>query len=65
MAMAGERDKALENIRQLLEMPTDVSRWHLYLDPRWNFFRDDERFNELVRPANLDESTHIRTPIGQ
>lgn len=65
MAMAGERDEALENIRQLIDMPSKFSRWQLYLDPRWDFFRDDERFNELIRPANLDETNRIRTPVGR
>jgi TolB-like protein/Tfp pilus assembly protein PilF len=63
MAMVGERDAALENITRLLEMPSDVSRWHLYLDPRWDFFRDDARFNELIKPDNLDPAQHIRKPL--
>ena len=24
----------------------------------WDFFRDDERFNELIRPLNLEEALH-------
>ena len=42
-------------IERLLNHPTGFNRWELYLDPRWDFFRDDERFNELVRPLNLQE----------
>ena len=26
-----------------------LDNWR-YLDPRWDFFRDDERFNDLIRP---------------
>jgi hypothetical protein len=28
-------------------------------DPIWDFMRDDERFNELVRPPNLEQSIHV------
>ena len=55
LAMTGKRDEALAEIERLLEHPTGFNRWMLYLDPRWDFFRDDERFNELSRPLNIDE----------
>ncbi|NOR18694.1 MAG: hypothetical protein GQ538_01230, partial [Xanthomonadales bacterium] len=55
LAMAGNRDEALAEIERLLQHPTGFSPWMLYLDPRWDFFRDDERFNDLVRPLNLKE----------
>ena len=58
--MAGHRDEALKNIAELLDMPKDVDRWMLYLDPRWDFFRDDERFNKLIKPLNFDESVHAK-----
>jgi TolB-like protein len=56
LAMTGKREEALAEIERLLNHPTGFSRWELYLDPRWDFFRDDERFNELARPLNLEES---------
>jgi tetratricopeptide (TPR) repeat protein len=55
LAMAGRRDEALVEIERLLEVPAGMNRWELYLSPEWDFFRDDERFNELVRPLNLRE----------
>jgi len=55
MAMAGQRDEALAEIKRLLNTPSGLVRWDLYLNPDWDFFRDDERFNELVRPLNLQE----------
>jgi len=55
LALSGEHDEALSEIERLLSIPSGLSRWELYLDPGWDFFRDDERFNELVRPPNLEE----------
>ncbi len=55
LAMAGRHDEALAEIKRLLEHPTGFNRWILYLDPRWDFFRDDERFNELIRPLELKD----------
>jgi TolB-like protein/Flp pilus assembly protein TadD len=55
LGMTGKRDEALLEIERLLEHPTGFTRWELYLDPRWDFFRDDERFNALARPENLQE----------
>ncbi|MDX1460521.1 MAG: hypothetical protein R3348_05640, partial [Xanthomonadales bacterium] len=56
LGMAGQRDEALAELERLLDTPGGPIRWQLYLDPSWDFFRDDERFNELIRPHNLDES---------
>jgi len=56
MAMAGRRDEALAEIERLLNTPSGLDRQMVYLHPDWDFFRDDERFNELVRPANLKEA---------
>ena len=53
LAMSGDRDEALLEIERLLSIPAGMDRWALYLDPAWDFFRDDERFNELIRPLNL------------
>jgi TolB-like protein/Flp pilus assembly protein TadD len=53
LGMAGKREESLAELEDLFEQGIDISRWQLYLDPNWDFFRDDERFNELVRPLNL------------
>jgi TolB-like protein/cytochrome c-type biogenesis protein CcmH/NrfG len=55
LGMAGRRDEALTEIERLLTGPaTHISRWNLYLNPKWDFFRDDERFNALVRPEGAE-----------
>ena len=56
LARAGKRDEALERLARSLDTPRGRTRWELTLDPRWDFFRDDERFNELIRPRNLETS---------
>ncbi len=56
LGLTGRREEALVEIERLLDIPAGLNRWSLYLDPRWDFFRDDERFNELVRPLNLKEA---------
>lgn len=58
LALAGDRARALELMAEMIDVPGGFVRWELYLDPRWDFFRDDERFNNLVRPHNLEQSTH-------
>jgi len=58
LAQAGKRDEVLAMLPSLLEMPNGFYKWELYLDPRWDLMRDDERFNELVRPDNLEQSIH-------
>lgn len=55
LARAGKRDEALERLAASIDKPEGLTRWQLYLDPQWDFFRDDERFNDLVRPLNLQE----------
>jgi TolB-like protein/Tfp pilus assembly protein PilF len=51
LAIGGQRGQALVEIEKLLDTPGSyLSRWSLTLDPRWDFFRDDERFNDLIRP---------------
>lgn len=54
LALSGERDRALELLATIIDVPGGFVRWEMYLDPRWDFFRDDERFNALIRPHNLD-----------
>ena len=55
LGMAGRREESLAEIERLLDAPLGFNRWDLYLSPDWDFFRDDERFNELARPLNLEE----------
>ncbi len=50
MARAGQRDEALARLSTGLGQPAGYARWTLALDPEWDFFRDDERFNALVEP---------------
>lgn len=56
LAMSGERDQALQILSDIIGQPAGPAPWGLYLDPRWDFFRDDERFNDLIRPHNLEQS---------
>ena len=52
--MAGEREMALAEIERLLEGPYPPNKWRMVQDARWDFFRDDERFNELIRPEGAE-----------
>jgi tetratricopeptide (TPR) repeat protein len=56
LGMVGQLDESLAEIERLLKTPVSLNRWELYLSPDWDFFRDDERFNELARPLNLQET---------
>ena len=56
LAMTGNRDEALERLAANIDGIEGYSRWELYLDPEWDFFRDDARFVELARPLNLNEA---------
>jgi tetratricopeptide (TPR) repeat protein len=58
LALSGERDRALELLANIIDRPAAPTRWELYLDPRWDFFRDDERFNDLIRPRNIEQSSN-------
>jgi hypothetical protein len=55
LGMAGQREKSLAEIERLLNTPAGLNHWDLALSPDWDFFRDDERFNELARPLNQDD----------
>ena len=55
LALSGERDRALGLLAEIIGRPGVPTRWEMYLDPRWDFFRDDERFNELIRPQNPED----------
>ena len=56
LAMAGRSDEALKRLADSMHREGGLTRWQLYLDPAWDFFRDNERFNELARPLNLQET---------
>ncbi len=61
-AFTGQRDRALEAIAERLDQPEGLTRWRLYLEPRWDFFRDDPRFNDLVRPEGVVADPFMETP---
>jgi TolB-like protein/tetratricopeptide (TPR) repeat protein len=57
LALAGKHDQALLEIQKKIDTPGGyLSRWTLTLDPRWDFFRNNERFNDLIRPENAPEA---------
>ena len=56
LARAGKREEVLAILEATLDQYEGQTRWELYLDPRWDFFRDDERFDDLVRPLNLEDA---------
>jgi TolB-like protein/Tfp pilus assembly protein PilF len=47
-ARVGETQVALAEIERLLHTPAGVTRHQLALDPRWDFLRDDPRFQALA-----------------
>jgi len=57
LGMAGQREASLAEIERLLNTPSGLNRWDLALSPDWDFFRDDERFNELALPADREGSS--------
>ncbi|NNE04397.1 MAG: tetratricopeptide repeat protein [Xanthomonadales bacterium] len=51
LALTGQEEKALQEIERLVDTPASrLTRWSATLDPRWDFFRDNARFIELIRP---------------
>ena len=56
LARAGKRDEALKRLGDSVDRAMGLTRWELYLDPAWDFFRDDPRFNELATPLNLNRT---------
>jgi hypothetical protein len=47
-AWTGEKEQALEILRQLLRMPGYLSYGYLRVDPKWDALRGDPRFEEFV-----------------
>ncbi len=64
LAAAGLRDEALQRISEAIDQPGWLDPWTLYLDPSWDFFRDDPRFNELVRPEGVEPEPFRAQRIG-
>jgi TolB-like protein/tetratricopeptide (TPR) repeat protein len=64
LAKIGQRDTALDLIEAKLDQPEGLSRWSLHLHPAWDFFRDDQRFNDLVRPAGVEADPFRRLGDG-
>lgn len=58
LAVIGERDRAIDLLGSLIEVPGGFVRWEMYLDPRWDFFRDDHRFNDMIRPQDFNKVAH-------
>jgi hypothetical protein len=57
LGMAGKRVESLAELENLFKQDINITRWRLYLDPSWDFFRDDDRFNKLARPLNLERKS--------
>jgi len=53
LGMVGQRDEASAEIERLMDKPAGAVRWQLYLDPSWDFFRDDPRFVALATPREV------------
>jgi tetratricopeptide (TPR) repeat protein len=64
MARTGDRDLALERLAAKLDQPEGFSRWELYLDPAWDFFRDDARFNALALPEGIEPEPFRQQRLG-
>jgi serine/threonine-protein kinase len=47
-AWTGQKDRAIERLRELIKSPNDLSYGHLRLHPFWDSLRGDPRFEALV-----------------
>ena len=54
-AMTGDEAGAIEDLQIALNSSYSypLTPWMLHYHPDWDFFRHNERFNELATPANL------------
>jgi tetratricopeptide (TPR) repeat protein len=50
-AWTGEKDSALKQLEDVLQIPTPISYGQLRLHPWWDSLRDDPRFERLVSQA--------------
>jgi serine/threonine-protein kinase len=50
-AWSGEKDQALKQLEDVLQVPSPISYGHLRLFPWWDPLRDDPRFERLVSQA--------------
>jgi len=50
-AWAGEKDLALEQLEEVVQLPSPISYGQLRLHPWWDPLRDDPRFERLVSQA--------------
>ncbi len=50
LAVLGETEEALALIEHLLTVEGGLTQWDYYLDPAWDFMRDNERFVALTTP---------------
>ena len=56
-AWTGEMDQALEQLRAVMQVPSEVSYGQLRLHPFWDSLRGDPRFEQIVAslaPASTD-----------
>ena len=49
----GETDKALELVRQLMNIPGYLTYGYLKVDPSWDPLRSDPRFQKFVESLRL------------
>jgi TolB-like protein/Tfp pilus assembly protein PilF len=50
-AWAGEKDLAIEQLEQVVQIPGPISYGQLHLHPWWDPLRDDPRFEQLVEES--------------
>ena len=48
-ALIGDRDRAIETLRQLLAVPSDYSKGWLRVEPQLDALHDDQRFLQLLK----------------
>ena len=49
-AMTGNRDKAVDVLKRLITIPSELSATQVRLDPKWKPLRGNKRFEALVNP---------------
>jgi Flp pilus assembly protein TadD len=50
-AWAGEKDLAVKQLEELVQIPSPISYGQLYLHPFWDPLRGDSRFEKLVEES--------------